>query len=94
MREQIDMANLAIFGHASLRPMQLDVVQQVLRNRDCFVLAPARGGKSLCYQLPAVLSQGVTVVVCPLLSLIQDQARFTFANMPLFSLLLFAFCSS
>ena len=48
-------------------------MQSILEDRDTFVLLPTGGGKSLCYQLPATLSRGVTVIVCPLLALMQDQ---------------------
>ena len=66
-------ANRLIFGHSTFRPKQREAVEAILRDRDTFVLLPTGGGKSLCYQLPAVLSPGVTVVVSPLLALIQDQ---------------------
>lgn len=69
----LDAALRRIFGHPGFRPRQREVVEAVLADVDCFVLLPTGGGKSLCYQLPAVLSRGVTVVISPLLALIQDQ---------------------
>ena len=72
-RDDISCAAQHIFGHAGLRPMQRAIMQSVLAGRDVFVLLPTGAGKSLCYQLPAVLSRGVTIVVSPLLALVQDQ---------------------
>eukprot|EP00753_Platysulcus_tardus_P005832 PLAT13719.1.p1 GENE.PLAT13719.1~~PLAT13719.1.p1 ORF type:complete len:723 (+),score=221.91 PLAT13719.1:26-2170(+) len=62
-----------IFGHSSFRRPQKQVVEAVLRGEDALVLAPTGGGKSLCYQLPATLLRGVTIVVSPLIALMQDQ---------------------
>src|SRR5476651_2188470 len=61
------------FGFAAFRPLQEDIVNDVLAGRDVFALLPTGGGKSLCYQLPALLAPGLTVVISPLIALMKDQ---------------------
>ncbi|KAL8160041.1 hypothetical protein V2J09_001578 [Rumex salicifolius] len=71
--DDFELANIVIFGNQSFRPLQHQACKAFIENRDSFILMPTGGGKSLCYQLPATLRPGVTVVISPLLSLIQDQ---------------------
>jgi ATP-dependent DNA helicase RecQ len=62
-----------IFGYQQFRPLQEKIVRDLIAGKNCFVLMPTGAGKSLCFQIPALIRKGVTIVVSPLISLMQDQ---------------------
>lgn len=73
MREQALQRLKDVFGYGEFRGQQADIIEQVAAGGDALVLMPTGGGKSLCYQVPGLLRQGVAVVVSPLIALMDDQ---------------------
>ena len=73
LMDRVETTLKRIWGFDSLRPLQQEVVEASLANRDAVVVMPTGGGKSLCFQLPALLSESLTVVISPLIALMKDQ---------------------
>ena len=65
----------SVFGFADFRPGQEEIVDAVMAGRNTLAIMPTGGGKSLCFQLPALCRDGVTVVISPLIALMRDQVR-------------------
>jgi superfamily II DNA helicase RecQ len=73
--EALEAALERVFGYGSFRRLQRPLVEATLAGRDVLAVLPTGAGKSVCFQLPALLSTGVTLVVSPLISLMQDCTR-------------------
>jgi len=78
--DRLDETLSRVFGYSEFRPHQREIIKQLTAGESAFILMPTGGGKSLCYQLPALLRRGVGIVISPLISLMKDQVDALRAN--------------
>src|SRR6056297_1486400 len=69
-----------VYGFQDFRHQQSEIIDDLIQGNDCFVLMPTGGGKSLCYQIPALIRPGTAIIVSPLIALMQDQVSALQAN--------------
>ena len=74
-KEEIYMKLKKYFGFDNLREGQMEIIEHILKGNDVFACMATGYGKSLCYQLPGLIQPGITIVVCPMISLQQDQVN-------------------
>jgi ATP-dependent DNA helicase RecQ len=74
MNQPLDVLK-AYWKHSAFRPTQEEIIQTILRGEDTFALLPTGGGKSICFQIPALLKPGICLVISPLVALMKDQVE-------------------